>query len=31
VLSNAEMDEGYTIALWETEEDVEAYESSGVY
>ena len=31
VLSSAEMDEGYTVALWETEEDVEAYESSGLY
>ena len=31
VLSNLEVDEGYTITLWETEEDAEAYESSGVY
>lgn len=30
-LSNLEVDEGYTITLWETEEDAEAYESSGVY
>jgi heme-degrading monooxygenase HmoA len=29
--SNLEVDEGYTITLWETEEDAEAYESSGVY
>ena len=31
VLSNLEVDEGYTITLWETKEDAEAYESSGVY
>ncbi|MBA3616024.1 MAG: antibiotic biosynthesis monooxygenase [Rubrobacteraceae bacterium] len=31
VLSNPEVDEGYTITLWETEDDAEAYESSGVY
>ncbi len=31
VLSNSEVDEGYTITLWETEEDAEAYESSGTY
>lgn len=31
VLSNAKVDEGYTIALWETQEDVETYERSGVY
>ena len=29
--SNLEVDAGYTITLWETEEDAEAYESSGVY
>ena len=28
MLSNLGVDEGYTITLWETEEDVEAYESS---
>jgi heme-degrading monooxygenase HmoA len=31
VLSNPEVDEGYTVTLWETEEDAEAYESSGAY
>ena len=31
VLSDPEVDEGCTIALWETEEDAEAYESSGAY
>ncbi len=31
VLSNPEIDEGYTITLWETEDDAEAYESSGAY
>lgn len=31
VLSNPEIDEGYTITLWETEADAEAYESSGAY
>lgn len=31
VLSNLEVDEGYTITLWETEEVAEAYESSGAY
>ncbi len=31
VLSNPEVDEGYTITLWETEEDAKAYESSGTY
>jgi heme-degrading monooxygenase HmoA len=31
VLSNPEVDEGYTITLWETEEDAEVYESSGAY
>ena len=32
VLSNPEVDEGYTITLcWETEGDAEAYESSGAY
>ncbi len=31
VLSNLEVDEGYSITLWETEEVAEAHESSGVY
>ena len=31
MLSNLEVDEGYTVTLWETEEDAEAYESSGAY
>ena len=31
VLSNPEVDEGYTVTLWEAEEDAEAYESSGAY
>jgi heme-degrading monooxygenase HmoA len=31
VLSNTEVDEGYTLTIWETEVDAEAYESSGVY
>ena len=31
VLSNPEVDEGYTITLWETQDDAEAYESSGAY
>jgi heme-degrading monooxygenase HmoA len=31
VLSNLEVDEGYTVTLWEAEEDAEAYESSGAY
>ena len=29
MLSNPEVDEGYTVTLWEREEDAEAYESSG--
>jgi heme-degrading monooxygenase HmoA len=31
VLSNPEVDEGYTTTLWETQDDAEAYESSGAY
>ena len=31
VLSNPEVDEGYTITLWETQDDPETYESSGAY
>jgi heme-degrading monooxygenase HmoA len=31
VQSNPEVDEGYTVTLWEAEEDAEAYESSGAY
>jgi heme-degrading monooxygenase HmoA len=31
VLSNPKVDEGYTITLWETQDDAEAYESSGAY
>jgi heme-degrading monooxygenase HmoA len=31
VLLNSEVDEGYTVTLWETEEDAEACESSGAY
>jgi heme-degrading monooxygenase HmoA len=31
VLSNPEVDEGYTITPWETEEDAGAYESSDAY
>ena len=31
VLSNPEVDAGYTITLWETQDDAEAYESSGAY
>ncbi len=31
MLSNLEVDKGYTVTLWETEEDAEAYESSGAY
>lgn len=31
VLSNPEIDEGYTIALWDTEGDAETYGSSKTY
>ncbi len=31
VLSNPEVDQGFTITLGETEEDAKAYESSGTY
>jgi heme-degrading monooxygenase HmoA len=31
VLSNPEVDEGYSITLWETEVVAEAYESSDAY
>ena len=31
VLSNPEVDEGYTITLWETQDDAVAYECSGAY
>jgi heme-degrading monooxygenase HmoA len=30
-LTNHEIDEGYAITLWDTEDDAEAYESSGTY
>lgn len=31
VLTNPEIDEGHAITLWDTEDDAEAFESSGIY
>lgn len=31
VLSNPDIDEGYAITLWDTENDAETFESSGTY